>query len=109
MRISDWSSDVCSSDRLIARHDQQQRVGVGLCDRKRDRGGGVARYRLDEQRFLTVAHLLAHHRDMAVTAQDDGRQEIGAGGVRSTVWRNRLCWPWSSRNCLARVDWQRVV
>src|SRR3546814_6709715 len=80
MRISDWSSDVCSSDRLIARHDQQQRVGVGLCDRKRDRGGGVARYRLDEQRFLTVAHLLAHHRDMAVTAQDDGRKEIGAGG-----------------------------
>src|SRR3546814_9023494 len=65
---------------MVARHHEQQRVGVGLRDREGDRGSGVARYRLDEQHLLAVAHLLAHHRDMAVAAQDDGRQEIGARG-----------------------------
>src|SRR3546814_9310968 len=49
MRISDWSSDVCSSDLLVAGHEQQHReqrdldgaeavgiVGVGACDEAAD-------------------------------------------------------------------------
>ncbi len=67
-------------DDMIARHHEQQRVGVGLRDGERDRGGGVARHRLDEQRLFAIAHLFAHHRDMAVAAEDNGWQEIGARG-----------------------------
>src|SRR3546814_9238093 len=43
MRISDWSSDVCSSDLLLRRHHREVDVDEG---------------QIDEERFLLVVRLL---------------------------------------------------
>src|SRR3546814_8241174 len=39
MRISDWSSDVCSSDLDRAFHHEALRLGIGVCDEHRLRHG----------------------------------------------------------------------
>ncbi len=65
-------------DDMVARHHEQQRVGVGLRHGERDRRGGVARHRFDEQARLARAHLFAHHADMRLAAEDERGQEIFA-------------------------------
>src|SRR3546814_9957466 len=50
MRISDWSSDVCSSDLLVgedaellgAAHVDREQEGIGAFARRRDAGGAAA-------------------------------------------------------------------
>src|SRR3546814_8213944 len=43
MRISDWSSDVCSSDLVVERQDENARIGLAKLRRNRiDRGERVA-------------------------------------------------------------------
>src|SRR3546814_4182528 len=82
MRISDWSSDVCSSDLAEAR-----RRTAGESERKRavGAGGGDRQVRA---RFLVEGAVVARHRRHQVEAVDAAAQEHvhdGVVGIRGGV------------------------
>src|SRR3546814_11894522 len=63
MRISDWSSDVCSSD-LLARRTVRDRVGAGfLSDFNQPLRNKRARDRGAEQIVALIARIGAHNRE----------------------------------------------
>src|SRR3546814_3207081 len=66
MRISDWSSDVCSSDLLAARLQGFQRVGQCLA--------GSNRY---QNTVLTAGHVAGLHHVVTI---EDRSQDAATGG-----------------------------
>src|SRR3546814_5112153 len=83
MRISDWSSDVCSSDLLVQfftlladrRHDARVGVAVG--------GDPPARYRVDPAMARGVIEARAHS---AVDQRDRLAQPVVGGGIQDGGW-----------------------
>src|SRR3546814_8581111 len=78
MRISDWSSDVCSSDLDHDDHEQRdrpkparQRGGAGLARRVRGRGGNL------------------RHRPPYRRLRDD-RQEVPSPAIRGNSWSRQV-------------------
>src|SRR3546814_2143732 len=65
MRISDWSSDVCSSDLLNRRHQRQDRV----LENQHQDGGHRAKPRQQQQRRLLHEH--GDYQDRAAAEEDD--------------------------------------
>src|SRR3546814_17648613 len=56
MRISDWSSDVCSSDLPVASHVGQDRLGGGMPACFGHAAVGLFRHPGDDQNFLGARH-----------------------------------------------------
>src|SRR3546814_20030581 len=98
MRISDWSSDVCSSDLIVARRAEQHR-GFGLVqaqevdDRAFDIGGGDSHRLIGD---VAVAAAFADGRDaqrglmlalgeLKDRAGERRRKQKGSGGVGGAV------------------------
>src|SRR3546814_10142930 len=86
MRISDWSSDVCSSD-LVLLQDVMRRaadvVGRDLADEARDIDAGRAG--LDAGRVVAeVAAAGLDQRGLAVERRVNVADVLGVGGVRQT-------------------------
>src|SRR3546814_3327681 len=94
MRISDWSSDVCSSDLLLREPDRDREPSLALDER---RGGPPADRRLDRvvhvadadgvaSRGLTVDHevVLRHARGL-LHLDVAGTGEIGRASCRERV------------------------
>src|SRR3546814_18486735 len=75
MRISDWSSDVCSSDR---RRCALQRAGR-VAARRLDRQAANDRLRLGDE--------AGHRRQFGDAEADEDRQRRGVGGERSAARR----------------------
>src|SRR3546814_7205575 len=77
MRISDWSSDVCSSDLLVIAIDRDRRPGDGRLDRPR-RGDLdiIGRARLDRR----GAHRCRRRRGDRRFGMGGGRKEGGQAG-----------------------------
>src|SRR3546814_8021599 len=72
MRISDWSSDVCSSDLVVAGRHVDVVVRVG-----RDRRGGVG-----DHRFGAVVERLRERFHVVVEDVVEGAEGLVAGGFR---------------------------
>src|SRR3546814_4436615 len=94
MRISDWSSDVCSSDLAALARDQQDAAVGGRLDRALGANVGEVGHREDVHdapRVLRVradvlaADGLAHAAARAVASHD----VLGKNGRAS--WRERVC------------------
>src|SRR3546814_16760337 len=94
MRISDWSSDVCSSD-LRARKRPRDRTMPrgsnknGFARRfRRGKGGSVGRYH--DRSHGDVALLLADRRAFPAIARGSARDRKGGGGGKSECVRGEL-------------------
>src|SRR3546814_4192597 len=78
MRISDWSSDVCSSDLILARFGDGQiaLVAPEIEDRQADR-------RAEAPRHAVVAEQIVERqrRKAEIAGQRDRREESGPGGA----------------------------
>src|SRR3546814_283194 len=72
MRISDWSSDVCSSDRPLP-------IDIGSPTKHRDVEVGIARL-YPGQQLLTMTFNSAHHAGYAAKARD-----MDSHGARSLL------------------------
>src|SRR3546814_15402124 len=100
MRISDWSSDVCSSD-LYARSGaadatgRNDEFGIGqlLCDIARDNGESIPEQPTDD--YDQQWQRIADDRDDDQRNQDEGQREpdrqneieIGSASCRERVWK----------------------
>src|SRR3546814_20558498 len=90
MRISDWSSDVCSSDLLVQfftlladrRHDARVGVAVG--------GDPPARYRVDPAMARGVIEARAHS---AVDQRDRLAQTVLGDGMPDGGWVSHIFLP----------------
>src|SRR3546814_6577686 len=74
MRISDWSSDVCSSD--LAQHQRDQQVGK----RQQQRGGEQPGLQVLLRALLIVAGGGTHRQ--AAERRQGGHEEIGRASCR---------------------------
>src|SRR3546814_13391694 len=91
MRISDWSSDVCSSDLLLV-VPADQRLGAVQCAV----GGGHHRLIIKPElaSFERAAHFLLHHAPFLgprVAAADLGGDDIAALVLRFVAFRRASC------------------
>src|SRR3546814_17767074 len=71
MRISDWSSDVCSSDLDVAHGGDDQRVLVGLHRAEADGDGKLAAVGAAAGKLEVLAHRAHTWRDEEVTSVAD--------------------------------------
>src|SRR3546814_13824707 len=99
LRISDWSSDVCSSDLQTQRLGGLERLAVDVDDHL---GDPVMVAQVDEQQVTEIA--LAVH----PTAQPDGLARIGftqfPAGVRAIGEIGRATW-WKVCLCMCSSWW----
>src|SRR3546814_20962122 len=88
MRISDWSSDVCSSDLQHRREQAVRRMGAGGAARREDEGAGAEgrlglprrEARLPDRRRLLVARHAADRDRAPEQVGDGGADGRGAAG-----------------------------
>src|SRR3546814_13530575 len=106
MRISDWSSDVCSSDRDLDRVDSRRRgapLGLSLSKGRRSRGGqgneledecGAGRPRGYQEHDRGICRRAAEPGiAVCVRAADrQGHREIGRASCRKSVCQNVSIW-----------------
>src|SRR3546814_10757341 len=79
MRISDWSSDVCSSDLCVLDRDRRARIGEGFLDGTLDVGLPL-RIAPVERRHDAVEHRL-----FPLQRAQAGADEIGRASCRERV------------------------
>src|SRR3546814_8582777 len=86
MRISDWSSDVCSSD-LERQQRTQRRLIVGVGQRPGEEGDDACNDEREQQRDRAAApHLtLAHYGKARNVARET--EELGRASCRERVWQ----------------------
>src|SRR3546814_6840663 len=77
MRISDWSSDVCSSDLLEAETREDRQAGAAL-DVQHEGLGKI----LDADRRAALVAFLAGIAHVTSYLQHRGDEKLGVGGVR---------------------------
>src|SRR3546814_13803532 len=99
MRISDWSSDVCSSD-LLAQHEIQI---VGIVERERlDRVGDVRNHLDGRAQIIATALALDDlavdppRGDVVALVRGDAGEalvmaQIEVGQIGRASWRERVC------------------
>src|SRR3546814_17809801 len=93
MRISDWSSDVCSSDRRLGASGTGRAVGGDLttkCEQAAELGRHRAAHHLfDHHRTQTPDAALVDHRNQA---NANGLHEIGRSQRRARVCQYVYFW-----------------
>src|SRR3546814_20871716 len=105
MRISDWSSDVCSSDLRAAGGEEEQRLEAGMGDEMQDGDAGIAGADGDEHEaevrrggsrqelfgmILQQRHEAAGDRSRQADRDDSagkGRGKNGSASCRERVWQ----------------------
>src|SRR3546814_1660977 len=81
MRISDWSSDVCSSDLGEAAH-QQARPGLRLQSRMRD-ADAAREYAVDsEAEQISAQHIVIGHQSRKAAGNDQHGNAVIADGAQ---------------------------
>src|SRR3546814_11081607 len=100
MRISDWSSDVCSSDLIASLPDKRRQYlahpGIVLIRQQATKGTNIA-YRIRHRRKQRegIDHFIlpsldqghARHNTAAATQVRSWRHKIGRASCRERVWQ----------------------
>src|SRR3546814_7221917 len=108
MRISDWSSDVCSSD-LITHRLAEQRAGRDARQRLLQRASGQPDRRRTDRRAKDVEHPHRHLETLALLADQriGGDTAIGKGHAGGRMLRDELDLVTESEDRCGGVDQKR--
>src|SRR3546814_19317117 len=99
MRISDWSSDVCSSDLVVELGDVDERAGGAELIQAQGLGGGLVEAEVGQARVGQAAQVVAHGADrvalchpvvdrrLGILALGQLPAAIGRASWREGVWQ----------------------